>query len=69
MSGANIKYDSNSSKVTMQSVQGDIRSKFATKKGEVTMCELLDKYMRRGIEEGIESGILESIRNLMETIQ
>lgn len=41
--------------------------------GEVTMCELLDKYeakgMARGITKGIANGRLEDIRNLMETMQ
>lgn len=27
------------------------------KKGEITMCELLDKYENRGIQKGIQKGI------------
>lgn len=35
------------------------------KKGEITMCELLDKYENRGIA----TGRVEDIRNLMETMK
>ncbi|MBO5209350.1 MAG: hypothetical protein J6B68_08395 [Lachnospiraceae bacterium] len=37
--------------------------------GEVTMCELLDKYEARGITQGITNGRVEDIKNLMETMQ
>lgn len=38
-------------------------------KGDVTMCELLDKYEAKGIMKGIADGRLDDIRNLMETMQ
>ena len=32
------------------------------KKGEVSMCELLDKYENRGIQKGIQKGIQRGIQ-------
>ena len=36
-------------------------------KGDMTMCEVLDRVEKRGIEKGIEKGIEGSIINLMDT--
>ena len=40
-----------------------------SEEGGITMCELLDKYEKRGKAEGREEGREESIRNLMETMK
>lgn len=40
------------------------------KKGEITMCELLDKYENRGIQKGMQEGIREGIKEgIREGIQ
>lgn len=39
------------------------------KEGEVTMCELLDKYWNEGVATGVQTGLQEGMRVLVETCQ
>lgn len=61
----------------LQALTGDIRyeeilplmREEQEKKGEVTMCELLDKYENRGLERGMAQGMAQGMERVNELIK